>query len=36
MNFVDDDKEAEELQGYMKKFIEDVDHKYLTDIRGGQ
>ena len=28
--------EAEELQGYMKKFIEDVDHKYLTDIRGGQ
>ena len=36
MNFVDDDKESEELQGYMKKFIEDVDHKYLTDIRGGQ
>ena len=36
MNFVDDDKEAEELQGYMKQFIKDVDHKYLTDIRGGQ
>ena len=36
MNAIDNDEEAEELQGYMKKFIEDVDHKYLTDIRGGQ
>ena len=36
MNFIDNDGEAEELQGYMKKFIGDVDHKYLTDIRGGQ
>lgn len=36
MNFVDNDEEAEELQGYMKQFIEQVDHKYLTDIRGGQ
>ena len=36
MNFVDNDEEAEELQGYMKKFIEDVDHHYLSEIRGGQ
>jgi len=36
MNFVDNDEEAEELQGYMKQFIEQVDHKYLTGIRGGQ
>ena len=28
MNFVDDDSEAEELQGYMKQFIEDVDKEY--------
>ena len=36
MNSIDNDEEAEELQGYMKKFIEDVDHQYLTGIRGGQ
>ena len=36
MNFINNDEEADELQGYMKKFIGDVDHKYLTDIRGGQ
>ena len=36
MNAIDNDEEAEELQGYMKKFIEDVDHQYLTGIRGGQ
>ena len=28
MNFVDDDLEAEELQGYMKRFIKDVDKEY--------
>ena len=36
MNFVDNDEEAEELKGYMKQFIESVDHHYLTEIRGGQ
>ena len=25
-----------ELQGYIKEFISDVDHKYLTEVRGGQ
>ncbi len=28
MNFVDDDLEAEELQGYMERFIVDVDKEY--------
>ena len=28
MNFVDDDLEAEELQGYIKRFIADVDKEY--------
>ncbi len=28
MNFVDDDEEAEELQGYIKRFIKDVDQEY--------
>ena len=28
LNFIDNDKEAEELQGYMKQFIEDVDKEY--------
>ena len=32
----EDDEEATELQGYIKEFISDVDHKYLTEIRGGQ
>ena len=36
LNFIDNDEEAKELQGYMKQFIEDVDHRYLTEIRGGQ
>ena len=36
MNAIDNDGEAEELQGYMKRFIKDVDHHYLTEIRGGQ
>ena len=36
MNFIDNDEEAKEIQGYMKQFIEDVDHRYLTEIRGGQ
>jgi hypothetical protein len=36
MNFVDNDKEAEELQGYMKQFIEHVDAEYLSNLRGGQ
>ena len=36
LNFIDNDEEAKEIQGYMKQFIEDVDHHYLTEIRGGQ
>ena len=28
MNFVDNDLEAEELQGYMERFIVDVDKEY--------
>jgi len=36
LNFIDNDEEAKELQGYMKQFIEDVDHHYLAEIRGGQ
>ena len=28
MNAIDNDEEAEELQGYMKKFIKDVDKEY--------
>ena len=28
MNAIDDDEDAEELQGYMKKFIKDVDAEY--------
>ena len=36
MNFIDNDEEAKEIQGYMKQFMEDVDHRYLTEIRGGQ
>ena len=36
MNFIDNDEEAKEIQGYIKQFIEDVDHRYLVEIRGGQ
>ena len=36
INQIEDDEEATELQGYIKEFISDVDHKYLTEIRGGQ
>jgi len=36
INQIKDDEEATELQGYIKEFISDVDHKYLTEIRGGQ
>lgn len=36
INQIKDDEEATELQGYIKKFISDVDHKYLTEVRGGQ
>ena len=36
LNCIDNDEEAEELQGYMKQFIESVDHQYLTGICGGQ
>lgn len=28
MNAIDDDEEAEELQGYMKEFIKNVDKDY--------
>ncbi len=28
MNFVDNDEEAKELQGYMERFIVDVDKEY--------
>jgi len=36
INQIENDEEATELQGYIKNFIGDVDHKYLTEIRGGQ
>ena len=36
INKIKDDEEATELQGYIKEFISDVDHKNLTEIRGGQ
>ena len=36
INQIEDDEEATELQEYIKQFIKDVDHKYLTEIRGGQ
>ena len=36
MNAIDNDGEAEELQGYMKRFIKDVDEDYLSKVRGGQ
>ena len=36
MNFIDNDEEAKEIQGYIKQFIESVDHRYLVEIRGGQ
>ena len=36
INQIENDEEATELQRYIKNFIGDVDHKYLTDIRGGQ
>ena len=36
INQIENDEEATELQGYIKEFISDVDHKYLTEIRGGQ
>ena len=35
-NQIKDDEEATELQGYIKEFISDVDHKFLTAVRGGQ
>ena len=28
LNFIDNDKEAEELQGYMERFVADVDKEY--------
>ena len=36
INQIENDEEATELQGYIKEFISDVDHKYLTEVRGGQ
>jgi len=36
INQIENDEEATELQGYIKNFIGDVDHKYLTEVRGGQ
>ena len=36
VNQIKDDVEAQELQGYIKEFITDVDSKYLADLRGGQ
>ena len=36
INQIENDEEATELQGYMKQFIESVDHRYLVEIRGGQ
>ena len=28
LNFIDNDLEAEELQGYMERFVADVDKEY--------
>ena len=36
INQIENDEEAAELQGYIKNFIGDVNHKYLTEVRGGQ
>ena len=36
INQIENDEEAIELQGYIKNFIGDVTHKYLTETRGGQ
>ena len=36
INQIENDEEATELQRYIKNFIGDVDHKYLTEVRGGQ
>ena len=36
INQIENDEEATELQGYIKNFIGDVNHKYLTEVRGGQ
>ena len=36
INKIDNDEEAEELQGYIKEFIKDVDESYLSKQRNGQ
>ena len=36
INEIDDNEQAEELQGYMKQFIEDVDTHYLLEHKDGQ
>ena len=36
INQIENDEEATELQGYIKNFIGDVNHKYLTEVIGGQ
>jgi len=36
INEIDDNEQAEELQGYMKQFMEDVDTHYLSELKGGQ
>ena len=36
INQIENDEEATELQRYIKNFIGDIDHKYLTEVRGGQ
>ena len=36
INEIDDNEQAEELQGYMKEFIKDVDFRYESKLRGGQ
>ena len=36
INQIENDEEATELQGYIKNFIGYVNHKYQTEVRGGQ
>ena len=36
INEIDDTTQAEELQGFMRQFIEDVDFQYESKLRGGQ
>ena len=35
INEIDNNEEAEELQGYIKQFIESVDAEYMPNQRDG-